>query len=129
MVQSNLPVYNGQNFVRDNEDITIVTFNYRLNIFGQPNAPQLVSKTKSQNFGLLDVEAAVQWVHENIAAFGGDPDRISLFGQSAGSTATDAYAFSHPQDKIVKGLLIVSSDSTLPNNLCVRNYPTIGKVS
>jgi len=94
-------MYDGQNMVRDNEDLTVVTFNYRLNIFGQPNAPQLGSK--NLNFGLLDVEAAVKWVHANIANFGGDPDRIILFGQSAGAAATDAYTFSHPQDTIVKG--------------------------
>ncbi|TFK45028.1 carboxylesterase [Crucibulum laeve] len=102
---SNIPVYNGQNIVRDNDDVTVVTFNYRTNIFGQPNAPQLLSTTKSQNFGLLDLDAAVQWVHTNIAAFGGDPNRIVLFGQSAGSIATDAYTFAHPQDTIVKGVI------------------------
>jgi carboxylesterase type B len=101
--QSNIVVYNGQNLVRDQDDILLITFNYRLNIFGQPNAPQLASKTSSQNFGLLDLDTAVQWVHDNIAAFGGDPDRITIFGQSAGSAAADAYTFAHPNDKIVKG--------------------------
>ncbi|KAF8161400.1 carboxylesterase [Crassisporium funariophilum] len=100
---SNIPTYNGQNFVRDNDDLTIVTFNYRLNIFGQPNAPQLASTKNSQNFGLLDIEAAIQWVHANIANFGGDPNRITIFGQSAGAAAADAYTFSHPHDTIVKG--------------------------
>ena len=52
---------------------------------------------------MLDLDAAVQWVHDNIAAFGGDPDRISLFGQSAGSSAVDAYTFAHPHDTIIKG--------------------------
>lgn len=80
-----------------------MTFNYRTNIFGQPNAPQLVSSSRSQNFGLLDLDAVVQWVHDNIANFGGDPNRITLFGESAGATATDIYAFAHPTDKIVKG--------------------------
>ncbi|KAF5322551.1 hypothetical protein D9619_001575 [Psilocybe cf. subviscida] len=102
---SNLPTYIGQNFVRDNDDITIVTFNYRLNIFGQPNAPQLVSSNRSQNFGLLDLDAVVQWVHDNIANFGGDPNRITIFGESAGACATDVYSFAHPTDKIVKGII------------------------
>ncbi|KAF8161401.1 Alpha/Beta hydrolase protein [Crassisporium funariophilum] len=102
---SNIPVYVGQNFVRDNDDITVVTINYRLNIFGQPNAPQLASSTLSQNFGLLDIEAAVKWVHTNIAGFGGDPERIVIFGQSAGSAAVDAYTFAHPHDTIVKGVI------------------------
>ncbi|KAG6909197.1 hypothetical protein DXG01_001711 [Tephrocybe rancida] len=103
---SNIPTYNGQNIVHDNDDILVVTFNYRLNIFGSPNAPQLVAdKTKAQNFGLLDIDAAVQWVHDNIAAFGGDPERITLFGQSAGGAAIDAYTFAHPQDTKVKGVI------------------------
>ncbi|KAG6882069.1 hypothetical protein C0995_015951, partial [Termitomyces sp. Mi166 len=100
---SNISIYNGQNIVRDNDDILVVSFNYRLNIFGFPNAPQLISNTtQPQNFGLLDLDAVVQWVHDNIAAFGGDPDRIVLFGQSAGGAAIDAYTFAHPQDTRVK---------------------------
>jgi carboxylesterase type B len=83
--------------------VLVVTFNYRLNLFGQPNAPQLASTTNSQNFGILDLDAVVQWVHDNIAAFGGDPARITLFGQSAGSGAIDIYTYWHPQDTIIKG--------------------------
>lgn len=93
--------------VRDNDDITLVTLNYRLNIFGQPNAPQLSVKD-NVNFGLLDVEAAIQWVHDNIANFGGDPGRITIFGQSAGGAAVDAYTFAHPHDTIVKGNFTVA---------------------
>lgn len=97
-------MYGGQKIVRDN-DVLAVTFNYRLNIFGQPGAPQLASTTNSQNFHLLYLNAVLQWVHDNIAAFGGDPARITLFGQSAGAIAIDAYAYSHPQDTIVKGAI------------------------
>ncbi|KAF9562984.1 carboxylesterase [Agrocybe pediades] len=125
---SNLPIYDGQNIVRDHDDITIVTFNYRLNIFGQPNAPQLANGHDSQNFGLLDLEAAVQWVHDNIAAFGGDPNRISIFGQSAGSTAADAYSFSHPHDTIVKGIIQQSGNLALVTNGLLAN-PTLDETS
>jgi carboxylesterase type B len=84
--------------------VLIVSFNYRINIFGQPGAPQLAANTtQTQNFGLLDVNAAVQWVYKNIAAFGGDPERIILYGQSAGAMTTDAYCYMHPNDTIVKG--------------------------
>ncbi|EAU87681.1 carboxylesterase [Coprinopsis cinerea okayama7 len=102
---SALSVYNGQNMVKDNDDIIVVTFNYRLNILGQPNAPQLVSPTDSQNFGLLDQRAAIQWVYDNIAAFGGDPSRISIAGHSAGGTSAGLYALSYPTDTIVKGII------------------------
>lgn len=89
--------------MRDNDDVTVVTFNYRLNVFGQPNAPQLSKSTTAQNFGLLDIDAAIQWVHDNIANFGGDPERVIIFGQSAGAAAVDLYTIAHPDDKRVKG--------------------------
>ncbi|KAF9012651.1 carboxylesterase [Cyathus striatus] len=115
---SNLAVYQGENMIRDNDDITLVTFNYRLNIFGQPGAPQLANSTQPQNFGLLDIDAAIQWVHANIESFGGDPNRITIFGQSAGSLAADVYAFSHPNDTIVKGTISggPSFENTIPSN-------------
>src|ERR1700761_216596 len=72
-----------------------------LNIFSAPMAPQLQGGVG--NFGLLDIDAAIQWVSSNIANFGGDPNRITIFGESAGANAVDVYAFSHPQDTIVKG--------------------------
>lgn len=96
-------MYDGRTFVRDH-DITLVTFNYRLNIFGFPGAPQLANDTTiGQNLGLLDIDAAIDWVYANIANFGGDPERITIFGESAGSAAVDAYAYAHPNDKKVKG--------------------------
>ncbi|KAG6845071.1 hypothetical protein H0H87_000975, partial [Tephrocybe sp. NHM501043] len=100
---SNTPWYDGQKLVGNNNDVVLVTFNYRLNIFGQPNAPRLAGTSKSQNFGVLDVEAAVNWVYANIAVFGGDPERITLAGHSAAGAVIEAYTYSHPSDKIVKG--------------------------
>jgi para-nitrobenzyl esterase len=72
-------MYDGSAFARDG--VVLVTLNYRLGIAGfldLPGAPA--------NRGLLDVVAALRWVRENIAAFGGDPDNVTLFGQSAGAT-------------------------------------------
>ncbi|KAG6919329.1 hypothetical protein DXG01_006875 [Tephrocybe rancida] len=105
---SNTPWYNGENLVRDNDDVLLVTFNYRLNVFGQPNSPHLASKTQSQNFGVLDVEAAVKWVYANIAVFGGDPERIILAGHSAAGAMVEAYTYSHPHDNIIKGIFQLS---------------------
>ncbi|KAH0588686.1 hypothetical protein H2248_004495 [Termitomyces sp. 'cryptogamus'] len=102
---SRVPFYNGKNIVRDNEDIIVVSSNYRLNIFGFPTAQLFADTSKAQNLGLLDVDAAVQWVYDNIAGFGGDPERIVLFGQSAGGVAVDAYTLAHPQDTKVKGVI------------------------
>lgn len=63
---------------------------------------------EDQNVGLLDQRAAVEWAQKNIAAFGGDPDRIVLWGQSAGSISVDYYNFAYPEDPIVSGLIMDS---------------------
>ncbi|KAF8518412.1 carboxylesterase [Hysterangium stoloniferum] len=102
---SNTIVYEGQELVGNNDDVLLVTVNYRTNIFGFPGAPQLSSKKQSQNFGALDVDAAIQWVHDNIDSFGGNTERITIFGQSAGSGLAAAYTFPNPTDTRVKGVI------------------------
>ncbi|KAK9854239.1 hypothetical protein MYU51_004095 [Penicillium brevicompactum] len=83
--------YDGTYLVQDNEDIIVVTFNYRLTVFGFPNSPGL--DPKKQNLGLMDQRLAIEWVHKNIAQFGGDPNQILLFGQSAGASSADLYSY------------------------------------
>src|SRR4030042_6975963 len=64
-----------------------VTMNYRLGVFGFLATPELSKESghdASGNWGLLGQIAGLQWVRKNIAAFGGDPDRVTIFGQSAG---------------------------------------------
>jgi len=81
-------VYDGTAFARDG--VVLVTLNYRLGVPGWlslPGAPD--------NRGLLDVIAALRWVRENIAAFGGDPDQVTVFGQSAGGMIVGAL-LAHP---------------------------------
>src|SRR4051794_10488908 len=80
---SAVPVYDGHAFARDG--VVFVSVNYRLGVEGYglfPDAPA--------NPGLRDQLAALQWVHEAIGAFGGDPDRVTLAGQSAGAISTGA---------------------------------------
>lgn len=84
-----------------------MSFNYRVNIFGHPNAPGI----EDQNVGLLDQRAAVEWARDNIAAFGGDPDRIVIWGQSAGSISVDYYSFTYPDDPIAAGMSLDSGTS------------------
>jgi para-nitrobenzyl esterase len=67
--------------------VVIVTVNYRLGVLGFLAHPELTAESphhSSGNYGLLDQIAALRWVHENIAKFGGDPKRVTIFGQSAG---------------------------------------------
>lgn len=74
-----------------------------MGIFGFPGNPD-----GANNLGLLDQRRAVEWVRDNIANFGGDPERITLFGQSAGSASVDYYSFAWTQDPIAKGFIMQS---------------------
>ena len=68
--------------------VVVVSMNYRLGIFGFFSHPELTKESPhnaSGNYGLLDQAAALEWVHKNIAAFGGDPSNVTIFGESAGS--------------------------------------------
>lgn len=133
---SAVPVYNGQ-FFADEEDIVLVTIksvlthtpfgvqsssccqrrltnsSYRLTFFGFPGNP-----LGEQNLGLLDQRMAVEWVRDNIGSFGGDPTRITLFGESAGGASTDDYSYAWPDDPIVHGLIPMSGTT---RGIGVRN--------
>ena len=76
------PLYDGSALAA--RGVVVVTFNYRLGRFGFFDHPELATFNEGANFGLLDQRAAFQWVRDNIEAFGGDPNQITLFGNSAG---------------------------------------------
>jgi para-nitrobenzyl esterase len=78
------------------ENIIVVTINYRLGAFGYLDLPALTAEDPAAagNFGLLDQQAALKWVHSNIANFGGDPGRTTLSGESAGGAAVWAQLIS-----------------------------------
>jgi len=66
-------------------DIIVVTVNYRLGALGFLTHPALGARGNVGNYGLADQQAALRWVHENIGAFGGDPDKVTIAGESAGA--------------------------------------------
>jgi len=79
-----LPSYDGTNMAKEH-DVVVVTLNHRLNVLGFLDLSSFGAKyAQSGNVGLLDLVAALQWVHHNIAAFGGDPANVTIFGQSGG---------------------------------------------
>ena len=83
--------HDGEPFARKN--VVLVTVNYRLGIFGFFAHPELTKESgrnASGNYGMLDQVAALRWVKDNIAAFGGDPANVTIFGESAGSFAVSA---------------------------------------
>ena len=75
-------IYSGTNFARDG--VVFVSLNYRLGRYGFFAHPGLAAEGFGGNFGFLDQIAALKWVQANIAAFGGDPARVTIFGESAG---------------------------------------------
>jgi len=85
---SSEPRQDGGNLSR--KGVIVVSMNYRMGIFGFFAHPELTKESDhsaSGNYGLLDMVAALQWVKKNIATFGGDPDNVTIFGESAGSSA------------------------------------------
>lgn len=78
-------IYDGANLAC-RHDVVVVTVNHRLNVFGYLYLAELGGEkyANSSNVGMLDIAAALEWVRDNIAAFGGDPNNVTIFGQSGG---------------------------------------------
>lgn len=88
--QGAIPWYNGTRFARD-QDIVVVSINYRLGALGFADLTHLGDEFKTSNVnGMLDQIAALQWVQRNIEAFGGDPKRVTIAGESAGAFSVGA---------------------------------------
>lgn len=87
---SGVPIYDGEAMAR--KGIVFVSINYRVGIFGFLAHPELTKESPNKasgNYGLMDQVAALKWVKENIAAFGGDPANVTIAGQSAGSMSVN----------------------------------------
>ncbi len=96
-----LPIYNGTALAR--RGVVVITINYRVGVFGFLAHPELSAEAggrSSGNYGLLDQIAALKWVRANIAAFGGDPDNVTLAGESAGAASVNDLMVS----ELAKGL-------------------------
>jgi len=104
------PLYDGAQFARDG--VVLVTINYRLGLLGYFAHPALTKAASSDaplgDYGEMDQIAALQWVKRNIAAFGGDPANVTVFGESAGG-ASILYLMSAPAAKGLFAKAIVES--------------------
>lgn len=100
------PRYDGESMAR--RGIVAIIVNYRLNVFGFFAHPELTKESPhhaSGNYGLLDQSAAIQWVKQNIAAFGGDPSKITIAGESAGSFSVSAQMASPLSKNLLAGAI------------------------
>jgi len=98
--------YDGESMAQ--HGIVAVTVNYRLGVFGLLAHPDLTRESPhhaSGNYGLLDQAAALAWVHRNIAAFGGDPARVTIAGESAGSVSVTAQMVSPLSRDLIAGAI------------------------
>ena len=109
------PRYDGSSIAK--EGVIGVTANYREGIFGFFAHPDLTAASDykgSGNYGFLDQVAAINWVKENIAAFGGNPDRITIVGESAGSFSVSLLMCSPLSKNLIAGAMLSSGAEVLP---------------
>ncbi len=111
------PQYNLSGIVRVSQDmgqpIIAVDMDYRLNMYGFLQTPQLLAEGSS-NAGLLDQRMALRWIQDNIAAFRGDPDRVVVWGESAGAQSIAYHLFSYGgrNDGLYRGAIMESGGPT-----------------
>ena len=109
------PRYDGESMAQ--KGVVVVTCNYRLNIFGFLTHPELSAEAPykaSGNYGMLDQSAALKWVQKNIAAFGGDPKKVTIAGESAGSIGVSCQMASPLSRGLIAGAIGESGASINP---------------
>lgn len=111
------PEFDGQEWA--NKDVVLVSINYRLGVFGFLMHPALREESEhgvSGNYGILDQIEALKWIRKNIAQFGGDPDNVTIFGQSAGAGSVKTVCESPlARGYFHKAVIMSGGGITLPN--------------
>jgi para-nitrobenzyl esterase len=116
------PVHNGTHLAK--KGVVLVSINYRVGPLGFLAHPELSGESPhkvSGNYGLMDMIAGLQWVKKNIAAFGGDPDKVTIFGESAGGIAVSMLCASPEAKGLFHGAISQSGGSFGPTR--VTTYP------
>ena len=111
---TSIPVYDGTHFAQ--HGVILVSLGYRLGVFGFLADPALSREQggRSGNYGLLDMIAGLKWVRANIAKFGGDPSRVTVFGESAGGIAVSMLAVSPPARGLFQRIICESGSDFAP---------------
>ncbi|RPF21331.1 carboxylesterase/lipase family protein [Myceligenerans xiligouense] len=102
-----LPLYDGEALASTGEAV-VITINYRLGVLGFLSHPELAAESEygaSGNYGILDQVAALEWVRQNIAAFGGDPGRVTVAGESAGGESVCILGATPLAEGLVDGII------------------------
>lgn len=113
------PLYNGETLVEQHNDVIVVSMNYRLGMFGQidlASVPGGEDFPDSRNLAMLDLMQGLTWVQENIEAFGGDPDNVTVFGESAGGAYTSLLTASSKAQGLFKRAIAESGCLNLTYN-------------
>lgn len=115
------PAYDGSSLASF-YNVIIVTSNYRTNVFGFPNAPSI--PITQRNLGFYDQRAGLTWVQQNIHAFGGDAEKVTIFGQSAGAASCDALllTFPPPLKPPFRAAILESGDAAITSPSDPNNY-------
>lgn len=113
--------YQGTEYAK--RGLVAITINYRLNIFASA-----VGGGHTGNYGLWDQITALQWIHNNIAAFGGDPDRITIMGESAGAMSVQNLIYSPLAKGLFHRAIIMSGGGIFPNVFAIRPPATAEKL-
>lgn len=120
------PLYNGEYIVRDNPDVIVVTMNYRLNILGfidLRNIPGYTEEYRHTRYlGLLDQQEALRWIQRNIAAFGGDKDNVTIFGESAGAGSVSAHLTAEGSKGLFRRAIVMSGGPDLNMPQAAADY-------
>lgn len=102
--------YDGSSFAAY-QDVIIVSANYRTNVFGFVGSPEL--PLTGQNPGFFDQRLGLEWVQQNIAAFGGNPSKVTIFGESAGAGSVDRLVTTLPGTKLFRAAITESGQASI----------------
>ena len=115
-----IDLFDGTELVKENPDVIVVTVAYRLGVLGFLHLSHLADGKDypdAQNLGLLDQKMAFKWIHENIAAFGGDPDNVTIWGESAGAGSVTMQPLIEGSQQYFKKVIAQSGAPSQTNSL------------